>query len=101
MSPLPSRIHQLLPDAPDRVVFDRLAPESEAAHCTLAARLIHAGDALGITRHRYAFSLGLASPAPTTRYVHYFTGPTAALVPVTTAHTPGVDDLGGLVRTAS
>ena len=94
----------LLPDAPERIVFDRCTPEAEAAHCHLAARLIGAGDPLGVTRHRYAFSVGVPSPPPTTRYVHYFTppsetdGPPGALVPVTTTHTPGIDDLGGLVR---
>ena len=97
----------LLPEAPDRVVFDRFSPEAEAAHGHLAALLIGAGDPLGITQHRYAFSLGIASVTPTTRYVHYFrallgpNGGPGALVPVTTTHTPGVDDLGGLVRTDS
>ena len=94
----------LLPQAPDRLVFDRFTPEAEAAHCHLAALLIHAGDPLSITRHRYAFSLGLASPTPATRYVHYFRAPAGpdgepgALVPVSTTHTPGVDDLGGRVQ---
>ena len=40
----------LLPQAPDRLVFDRFTPEAEAAHCHLAALLIHAGDPLGVTR---------------------------------------------------
>ena len=93
----------LLPEAPDRIVFDRFTPEAEAAHCHLAALFIGVGDPLGVTRHRYAYSLGLASPTPTTRYVHYFSprsgqdGDIGALVPVTTTHTPGVDDLDGLV----
>ena len=97
----------LLPEAPDRIVFDRFSPEVEAAHCHLAALLIGAGDPLGITQHRYAFSLGIASATPITRYVHYFWPPQGSdgeartLVPVTTTHTPGVDDLGGLVRTDS
>ncbi|GAB5550160.1 MAG: hypothetical protein SangKO_099200 [Sandaracinaceae bacterium] len=95
----------LLPEAPNRIVFDRFTPEAEAAHGHLAALLIGAGDPLGVTRHRYAYSLGIDSPAPTTRYVHYFTsllgpdGQTGALVPVTTSHTPGLDDLGGLIQT--
>ena len=94
-----SLLSPILPEAPDRIVFDRFAPEAEAAHCHLAARFIGAGDPLGVTRHRYVVSLGIASPTPTTRYVHYFSAPGGALVTVTTTHTPGVDDLGGLVQT--
>ncbi|PAP74217.1 hypothetical protein [Rubrivirga marina] len=94
-------LDRLLPDAPERVVFD-LSPEREAAQCRLAALLIGLGRALDVTRHRYAFSVGLATPASappgTTAYAHYFRAPDGALVPVTTRHTPGLDDLGGLVR---
>jgi hypothetical protein len=99
---------RLLPDAPPVVVFG-ITPEREAAQCHLAAALLHGGrDLLDVTAHRYAFSLGLASGDDgddgTTAYVHYFEAPSGpggrpgALVPVTTRHTPGRDDLGGLVR---
>lgn len=100
-------LDRLLPDAPERVVFG-LSPEREAAQCGLAARLIGRGRARDVTRHRYAFSVGLAvpadAPAGTTGYAHYFRAPPGpdgrpgSLVPVTTRHTPGLDDLGGLVR---
>lgn len=98
-------LDRLLPVAPPFVVFG-ITPEREAAQCGLAARLIHQGRALDVVRHRYAFSLGLRSDEGTTAYVHYFEAPDddprpGRLVPVTTVHTPGVDDLGGLVRPAS
>ena len=93
-------LDRLLPDAPPFVVFG-ITPEREAAQCHLAALLLHAGrDLLDVTAHRYAFSLGLASGDDETAYVHYFEAPDGPLVPVTTRHTPGHDDLGGLVRPA-
>lgn len=105
MSTRAPHLDRLLADAPERVVFG-ITPEREAAHANLAALLIHQGRALDVTRHRYAFSLGLATPLPGTTYVHYFRAPMGpdgqpgALVPITTVHTPGLDDLGGLVRPA-
>lgn len=91
----------LLLEAPPFVVFG-LSPEREAAQCHLAARLIRAGHTiLDVTAYRYAFSLGLASGDDTaTAYLHYFEAPSGALVSVTTRHTPGHDDLGGLIRPA-
>ena len=94
----------LLPDAPERIVFG-ITPEREAAQCHLAARLASEGRILDVTRHRYAFSLGLAVAVgesevhKSTAYAHYFRTPEGALLPVTTRHTPGVDDLGGLIQT--
>ena len=92
----------LLDDAPEHVVFGA-TPERQAARCNLAARLVHDGHTLDVAQYRYAFSLGLAVPAPGTAYVHYFEspdGPDALIVPVVTVHTPGAGDLGGLVRLA-
>lgn len=105
MSPRTPLLDRLLPDAPPFVVFG-ITLEREAAQAHLAALLIGQGRALDVTRHRYAFSLGLATGGDgasdgATAYVHYFEDPEGALVPVTTAHSPGVDDLGGLVRPTS
>ena len=97
-------LSQLLGDAPEHVVFG-VTPEREAAQCNLAARLAHQGRITDVLDYRYAFSLGLAVPGPGTAYVHYFEAPpdggAAPLVPVVTVHTPGADDLGGLVRLPS
>ena len=97
-----------LPDAPARVVFDRFTVECEAAHCRLAAAILQeTGDICDALDYRYAFSLGLPSTPPQTAYAHYFHGPDrldglpGALVSVQTLHTPGVDNLGGLVQTDS
>jgi hypothetical protein len=94
-----------LPDAPARVVFDRFSAECEAAHCHLAATVLQeTGDICDVLDYHYAFSLGLPSTPPKTAYVHYFHGPDrpdgspGALASVQTLHTPGVDDLGGLVQ---
>ena len=94
-----SLLDHLLPDAPAFIVFG-LTPEREAAHAHLAALLIGQGRVLDVTRHRYAFSVGLASDDDETAYAHYFEAPDGHLLPVTTRHTPGVYDLGGLVRPA-
>ena len=96
-------LYGLRGSTPDRVVFDWRSPEWEAAKCALAAHLIDADRFGDVTRHRYAFSLALPVPAPRTAYVHYFHAPLPdqALVPVRTVHTPGVDDLGGLISLAS
>ena len=98
-------LSQLLVDAPEHVVFG-ITPEREAAQCNLAARLAHQGRIADVLDYRYAFSLGLAVSGPGTAYVHYFEAPPdadgpAPLVPVVTVHTPGADDLGGLVRLPS
>ena len=100
----PPLLSRLLDDAPEHVVFG-ITPEREAAQCNLAARLAHQGRIEDVLDHRYAFSLGLAVPGPGTAYAHYFQGPVgddgaAPLVPVVTVHTPGADDLGGLIRLA-
>ena len=83
----------------------------------LAADLIHQDRLADVPLFRYAHSLEVALDAPQTAYVHYFravasdgllppgtskpgTSEMLALFPVRTVHTPGVDDLGGLVRPA-
>lgn len=96
-----------LADAPDRIVFGRVTAECEAAHCRLAATVLHeTGDICDALDYQYAFSLGLPSTPPQTAYAHYFHGPDrpdgspGGLVTVQTLHTPGVDDFGGLVQPA-
>ena len=101
-------LHRFIPpDASDgRIVFDWRSPEWEAAKCALAAVLIQQDRFGEVTCHRYAFSLPVSVGAPQTAYVHYFHAPSEAadgpdtLLPVRTVHTPGVDDLGGLIRLA-
>ncbi|MEL6610485.1 MAG: hypothetical protein AAFQ53_00195 [Bacteroidota bacterium] len=95
----PLLLDRLLREAPARVVFG-LTPEREAAQAHLAALLIHQGREEDVVRHRYAFSLGLASGDETAAYAHYFKTPDGGLIPITTVHTPGIDDLGGLVHPA-
>ena len=98
MRPLPSSVELLLPESPELVIFPRCTPEAEAAYCNLAALCIHNGHVQDISDHKYLFSLGIAHPAPRTGYVHYFAAPDGGYVPVITTHTPGIDDLGGLIR---
>ena len=94
-----------------RLVFGRFSRELEAARCTLAAVLIHQDRLADVPRYRYDHSLAVAVDAPQRAFVHYFhahapnsgtsdsgTAEALALFPVRTVHTPGVDDLGGLVQ---